>query len=247
MAKFAHDEVVPYSNKDEGKKKQVAEMFNKIAHRYDFINRLLSAGTDISWRKKAIAEIKTIQPKTILDVATGTGDMAIMMCKILQPESITGIDISEGMLEYGRKKIAAQGFEHMIDLQSGDAETINFPDKSFDAVTVAFGVRNFENLENGLREMHRVLKPGGKLMVLEFSRPKRKIFRGLYNFYMKKFAPAAGKVFCNNPEAYSYLGNSVRLFPEREQFTNIMKEAGYENIYFKTLSLGICCIYCGNR
>lgn len=247
MAKFAHDEVVPYSHKDEGKKKQVAEMFNKIAPRYDFINRFLSVGTDRGWRKKAITEIKSILPKRILDVATGTGDMAVMMCKMLQPESIIGIDISEGMLEYGRKKIETQGLNHIIHLQSGDAETINFPDKSFDAVTVAFGVRNFENLENGLREMYRVLKPGGKLMILEFSRPRQKMFRGLYNFYMKKFAPAAGKFFCNNPEAYSYLGNSVRLFPEREHFTGIMSEAGYNNIYFKTLSLGICCIYCGSR
>jgi len=247
MAKFAHDEIVPFEKSNLDKKQQVAKMFDSIACRYDFLNRLLSAGIDIRWRKKAIAQLKDLQPKKVLDVATGTADVALMTYHKLKPEKIIGIDISDGMLELGRKKIQKQGLQHVIELFNGDSETINYPDKSFDAVTVAFGVRNFQNLEKGLSEMFRVLKPGGKLVVLEFSRPKQKGFKGLYNFYMKVVAPKAGSMFADNKDAYQYLNNSVQAFPEREQFTELMKQTGYKNIYFKTLSLGICCIYCGSK
>jgi len=247
MTKFAHDDIVPYRQSDLDKKHQVARMFDSIAFRYDFLNHFLSIGRDVRWRKKAIAELKELQPQTVLDVATGTADVAIMTYHILHPQKIIGIDISDGMLNLGKKKIERQDLQHVIELCNGDSETINYPDNSFDAITVAFGVRNFQNLEKGLAEMLRVLKPGGKLVVLEFSRPKQKGFKVLYNFYMKVIAPKAGSMFANNKDAYQYLNNSVQAFPEREQFTELMKQTGYSKIYFKTLSLGICCIYCGSK
>jgi len=247
MAKFAHDEIVPDKDSDLQKKEQVAEMFNDISGKYDFMNRFLSAGTDVGWRKKAIAELKSLNPKNLLDVATGTGDMAILTYSILQPSNITGIDISTGMLEVGRKKISEKGLGSHIELLTGDSETIIFGDNTFDAITVAFGVRNFQNLEKGLKEMLRVLKPGGKLVVLEFSRPKNFVFKGVYNLYMNFIAPSFGKMFAKNKKAYRYLNDSVQAFPERQQFTNILKSAGYRDTYYKTLSLGICSIYCGSK
>ena len=247
MTQFAHDNIVPDKESSLEKKEQVASMFNDIAKRYDFLNHLLSAGIDKSWRKKAIKQLKDIQPKTILDVATGTADVALMSYKILKPDKIIGIDISDGMLALGREKIAKQNLSGVIELYNGDSEQINYPDNYFDAVTVAFGVRNFQNLEKGLREMLRVLKPGGKLVVLEFSRPCTTGFKSFYNFYMKIVAPKAGSMFAKNKEAYKYLSDSVQAFPEREQFTEIMKQAGYKNVYFKPLSLGICCVYCGSK
>lgn len=247
MTKFAHDDIVPDNTSDLDKKQQVAGMFDNIAKRYDFLNRLLSGGIDVSWRKKAIAQLKELKPKIVLDVATGTADVALMTWKALKPEKIIGIDISDGMLALGRKKIEKQNLQNVIELFNGDSETINYPDNSFDAVTVAFGVRNFQNLEKGLREMLRVLKPGGKLVVLEFSKPRQTGFKGLYNFYMKSIAPTAGNLFANNKDAYQYLSDSVQAFPEREQFTEVMQQTGYNNIYFKPLTMGICCIYCGSK
>ncbi|SIT17129.1 demethylmenaquinone methyltransferase [Filimonas lacunae] len=247
MANFAHDHVVPYQDSELEKKQQVANMFDSIAGRYDFMNRFLSAGIDVKWRKKAINLLKPLQPQNVLDVATGTGDVAIMTARMLQPKKITGIDISEGMLEIGREKIVKQGLSAIIDLQKGDSETINFPDNSFDAITVAFGVRNFQNLEKGLKEMLRVLKPGGKLVVLEFSRPKEPVFKTLYNIYMNLIAPGVGKMLAKNKEAYQYLNDSVQAFPEREQLVSIMQGLGYRDTSYKTLTLGICCIYCGSK
>lgn len=222
-------------------------MFNSIAFRYDFINRFLSAGIDIRWRKKAIRQLVKIQPKTILDVATGTADVAIMASGILNPDKITGIDISDGMLELGRKKVEKAGFSGKIELLNGDCETINFKNDSFEAVTVAFGVRNFENLEKGLSEILRVMKPGGKLVVLEFSKPKSAVVKALYNFYMKVITPNLGKIFSKNRNAYQYLDESIQKFPEGKNFTNILDSLGYKNTYFKPLSLGICSIYCGEK
>ena len=208
-----HDSVVPFKDSGLSKKEQVAQMFNDIAGRYDLLNRLLSGGIDIYWRKRALRELNDIKPRTILDVATGTADLAIMAEKSLHPDKITGIDISEGMLELGRKKIAAAGFSN-IELQKGDSEKIDFRDNSFDAITVSFGVRNFENLGNGLREMYRVLKPGGKLVVLEFSKPKASAFKGIYKLYMNVVAPCVGKMISKNQAAYQYLNDSVQAFPE---------------------------------
>ena len=247
MSDYAHDTVVPYKGSELGKKQQVAGMFNDIAFRYDFLNRFLSAGIDIRWRKKAIKQLLQIQPKTILDVATGTADVAIMASGILKPEKITGIDISDGMLEIGRKKIEKLGLQNRIELLNGDCETIKFDNDSFEAVTVAFGVRNFENLEKGLSEIKRVLKPGGKLVVLEFSKPRSAVVKAMYNLYMKIIAPNVGKLFSKNRNAYQYLDESIKKFPEGKNFTAILDNLGYRNIYFKPLSLGICSIYCGEK
>jgi demethylmenaquinone methyltransferase/2-methoxy-6-polyprenyl-1,4-benzoquinol methylase len=247
MPKFDHDTVVPFKESSLSKKEQVASMFDKIAFRYDFLNRFLSAGIDVGWRKKAIKELKAIKPQTVLDVATGTGDVAILANKILAPQKIVGIDISEGMLELGRKKIEKLHLEDKIELIKGDSEIINFPDESFDAVTVAFGVRNFENLEKGLKEMRRVLKPGGKLVVLEFSKPKQFAFKGFYNLYMNVVAPGIGKMIAKNRDAYQYLNDSVQKFPEGQQFVDILNACGYKNTYNKPLTFGICSIYCGSK
>ncbi len=247
MAKFAHDEVVPDHESGLQKKEQVARMFNSIAFRYDFMNRFLTAGIDIRWRKKAIQQLKESNPKKILDVATGTADVAILTYQMLQPEKITGIDISEGMLELGRKKLTTLHLTDRIELKKGDSELLSFDDNSFDAVTVAFGVRNFQNLQKGLTEMLRVLKPGGRLVVLEFSKPSQPIFKALSNFYMNVITPAIGRLFTNNQSAYQYLNDSVQAFPEGQPFLSILQEAGFTETYLKRLSLGICTIYCGSK
>jgi demethylmenaquinone methyltransferase/2-methoxy-6-polyprenyl-1,4-benzoquinol methylase len=247
MTDFAHDSVVPYKDSGLNKKEQVASMFNDIAGRYDFLNGFLSGGIDTMWRKKAIAQLNDLNPKTILDVATGTADVAIMASRQLNPGKITGIDISDGMLEIGQKKIEKLGLQQTIELLNGDSEAINFNDNSFDAVTVAFGVRNFQHLETGLREIKRVLKPGGKLVVLEFSKPKMPFVRTFYNFYMKIVTPNMGKFFSKNRDAYKYLDESIKKFPEGKNFTTILDELGYKKTYYKPLSLGICSIYCGEK
>jgi demethylmenaquinone methyltransferase/2-methoxy-6-polyprenyl-1,4-benzoquinol methylase len=247
MGKFEHDTVVPVQGSAMSKKEQVADMFDNIAFRYDFLNRFLSAGIDVRWRKTALRQLKAIEPKTILDVATGTADVAILANSVLQPEKIIGIDISDGMLDLGRKKIAKLGLGQLIELQNGDSETINFLDNTFDAVTVAFGVRNFEHLEKGLSEILRVLKPGGKLVVLEFSKPKTPVVKQFYNLYMKVVAPAMGKLFSKNRNAYRYLDESIKKFPEGKNFTQILDNLGYRNTYCKPQSAGICSIYCGEK
>ena len=245
MEKFAHDSVVPKKNSSLSKKEQVADMFDTIAFRYDFLNRFLSAGIDITWRKKAIKQLLSLQPKKVLDVATGTADVALLTYEILKPEKIVGIDISEGMLDLGRQKIAEKNLQNKITLFTGDSENIEFEDNVFDAITVAFGVRNFQNLLKGLQEMRRVLQPGGKLVVLEFSKPKNKVFKQFYNLYMNVIAPSFGKLFAKNKDAYKYLNDSVQAFPEGQTFLTIMHEAGFTQTYLKSLSLGICTIYCG--
>ena len=247
MTEFEHDTVVPYQKSTLSKKEQVATMFDDIAFRYDFLNHFLSGGVDVGWRKKAIKQLSSLQPKQILDVATGTADMAIIESAILNPEKITGIDISEGMLEIGRKKIDKLGLSNKIELINGDSETINFADNSFDAVTVAFGVRNFEDLEKGLSEIKRVLKPGGKLVVLECTKPKMIVIKQLYNVYMNRITPAIGKLFSKNRNAYSYLNESIKKFPEGKNFTSILNNLGYKNTYCKPLTLGTCSIYCGEK
>jgi demethylmenaquinone methyltransferase/2-methoxy-6-polyprenyl-1,4-benzoquinol methylase len=246
MTKFSHDTVVPYRHSVKSTKDQVAGLFDKIAYRYDFLNRFLSGGTDILWRKMMLAELRSLSPKTILDVATGTGDVAIMAAKMLKPEKVTGIDISEKMLEIGRKKITKLLLNNKIDLLLGDSEAINSADNSFEAVTVAFGVRNFENLEKGLSEILRVLKPGGKLVILEFSRPVG-AFRWIYNLYMNNLAPFFGRLFCKDKEAYQYLHSSVKAFPEGETFLHILQQVGFKETTLNRLSLGICTIYCGRK
>ena len=247
MGKFAHDTIVPQKDSSLSKKEQVADMFNSIAFRYDFLNRFLSAGIDITWRKKAIRQLTALQPQTVLDVATGTADVALMTYDLLHPKKIIGIDISEGMLDLGRKKITARNLDNTIQLFTGDSENIGFQADTFDAITVAFGVRNFQNLSKGLEEMRRVLKPCGKLVVLEFSKPKNVLFKGVYNIYMNNIAPGFGKMVAKNKDAYQYLNDSVQAFPEGDSFLGIMKEAGFNQTYLQKLTLGICTIYCGTK
>src|SRR5258708_2563681 len=252
MAEYTHDKVVPFKDSELGKKQQVADMFDRIAFRYDFLNRFLSGGIDIYWRKRAIRELAAAPQGdphgwNILDVATGTADMAIMMSRYLSPEKITGIDISTGMLDIGRQKIARLKLEDRVELYTGDSEAILFPDNSFDAISVAFGVRNFENLEKGLQEMLRVLKPGGRLVVLEFSQPKKAGFRQLYEVYLRLVAPGIGRLLSKSREAYAYLNESVKAFPEGEDFVEILDKNGYIDTRLKRLSLGICTIYTGGK
>ncbi len=247
MTNFKHDKVLPYENSSLNKKEQVEEMFNSIAFRYDFLNRFLSGGSDVRWRKKAINELKDLKPQQILDVATGTADMAIACYQMVKPKKIIGIDISQSMLEIGTKKIEKAGLQNFIELHKGDSEILNYSNNFFDAVMVAFGVRNFANLEKGLTEMLRVLKPGGKLIVLEFSKPKQKLFKSLCDFYMNYVTPQIGNLFTKNKKAYEYLNNSVQAFPERESFLNVLNSIGYRKTYYKALSFGICSIYCGEK
>ena len=209
--------VVPYKEENISKKEQVARMFNNISNRYDFLNHFLSMGIDKGWRKKAIQILKPSAPKILLDVATGTGDFALQAME-LKPEKIVGVDISDGMLEVGRKKIAARRLDSIIEMKNGDSENLPFSDNNFDAVTVGFGVRNFENLEKGLSEIYRVMKPGATLVVLEFSRPKRFPFKQIYNFYFKTILPRIGRAVSQDKSAYTYLPESVEAFPDGQNF-----------------------------
>lgn len=239
--------VVPFEGSKLSKKEQIAHMFNDIAGRYDFLNRFMSLGIDVGWRKKALGILQPLQPKVILDVATGTGDVAIMAARMLQPEKIIGIDISEGMLAFGREKVEKAGLSGKITLQEGDSETISFPDGTFDAITVAFGVRNFEHLEKGLAEMRRVLKPGGKAVILEFSNPTKTPVKQLYNFYFRYITPSIGKWIARNKAAYSYLPDSVKAFPQDQAMCDILHKTGFQAVTCKTLSFGICSIYSATR
>jgi demethylmenaquinone methyltransferase/2-methoxy-6-polyprenyl-1,4-benzoquinol methylase len=247
MAEYRHDTIVPFKGSGSSKKEQVAEMFDKIAFRYDFLNHFLSAGIDRSWRKKAIRELFELKPKTVLDVATGTADMPIMLVKLLAPDKVIGIDISEGMLGLGRQKITKLGLKEKINLQTGDAENIFFSNASFFAVTVAFGVRNFQNLEKGLSEMYRILKPAGKLVILEFSKPTKGYILPFYKIYLRVVAPRIGKMVSGSLDAYKYLNDSVNAFPEGKAFTAILEKTGFRETYFKKLSFGICTVYCGTK
>jgi demethylmenaquinone methyltransferase / 2-methoxy-6-polyprenyl-1,4-benzoquinol methylase len=238
--------VVPYKEEASGKKEQVAKMFNSISGNYDFLNHFLSLGIDIIWRKKAIKMLKSHQPKVILDVATGTGDFALEALK-LNPEKIIGVDISEGMLDVGRKKMVEKKVDHLIDLQKGDSENLPFEENKFDAIIVAFGVRNFENLERGLGEMLRVVKPGGKVVILEFSRPRSFPFKQLYSFYFKFIVPKIGRLVSNDRSAYTYLPESVQAFPDGNHFTQLLSRLGYQNTTCKPLTFGISSLYTGTK
>lgn len=222
-------------------------MFDRIAPRYDFMNRFLSAGIDQHWRRKAIGLFKKDRPQRLLDVATGTGDMAIMAARMLAPQQIIGIDISEGMLAKGRQKVAQARLHNTISLHSGDGETINFEPATFDGVMVAFGVRNFENLEKGLREILRVMKPGAQLVVLEFSKPQAPVIKQLYTFYMGYVAPQLAKWFNQNKKAYQYLNESAKAFPDRSAFVQILNETGFSETRYQSLTFGICCLYSARK
>lgn len=238
--------VVPYKQDNSAKKDQVAKMFDNISGNYDFLNHFLSLGIDIIWRRKAIKLLKSIAPKQILDVATGTGDFAIEALK-LNPQKVTGVDISEGMLEVGRVKMKERKLDDRIELLYGDSEKLPFGENKFDAVIVAFGVRNFENLENGLAEMLRVVKPGGKVVVLEFSKPRKFPFKQLYRFYFKFVLPKIGRWVSKDSSAYTYLPESVEAFPDGDGFIKILNRLGYKNTACKPLTFGISSLYIGTK
>ncbi|MEP0368480.1 MAG: bifunctional demethylmenaquinone methyltransferase/2-methoxy-6-polyprenyl-1,4-benzoquinol methylase UbiE [Cyclobacteriaceae bacterium] len=238
--------VLPYKDKQASKKEQVATMFDNISGNYDFLNHFLSLGIDIAWRKKAIKQLKKDQPKQILDIATGTGDFAIEALA-LNPDKVTGVDISEGMLDVGRAKMKKRKLDDKIELLKGDSEGLLFPDNNFDAVIVAFGVRNFEHLEKGLADMFRVLKTGGKVVILEFSKPKAFPFKQLYQFYFKWILPVIGKIVSKDNAAYTYLPESVQEFPDGQDFLNILEKIGFKNTQCKPQTLGISSIYVGTK
>lgn len=221
-------------------------MFDNISHRYDLLNHLLSFGIDRFWRKKAIRLLKPNHPKSILDIATGTGDFAIAALR-LHPEYIIGIDISQGMIEQGKQKMIRKKLNDRIDLQHGDSENLAFEDNKFDAVIVAFGVRNFEQLDRGLSEMYRVLVKNGTAVILEFSRPAHFPFKQIYNLYFKNILPLVGRLISRDPSAYTYLPESVQVFPEGDGFLKILSEIGFINTRCIPLTFGISSIYIGTK
>lgn len=238
--------VVPLPGSGQSKKEQVAGMFDRIAGRYDFLNHFLSLGIDKGWRKKAIRTLKPVAPRLILDVATGTGDLAIAAMS-LQPQQVTGVDISEGMMEIGRKKLADRKLADKITLQYGDSEQLPFSSGHFDAITCAYGVRNFEHLEKGLQEMNRVLRSGGRIAILEFSRPKSFPFKQLYHFYFRYILPVLGKSVSKDATAYTYLPESVAAFPEGRQFCAILEQCGFRSVQARPLTMGITTLYTAEK
>jgi demethylmenaquinone methyltransferase/2-methoxy-6-polyprenyl-1,4-benzoquinol methylase len=246
LEKIKSEEIKPYEQ-DAEKKQQVSKMFNNISGKYDFLNHFLSAGIDRRWRKKAISKLKDINPKQLLDVATGTGDLALEAHKQLKPEKIIGIDIAVKMLEIGRTKLKRKGLTEIITFEEGDSENLPFEDNSFDAVIVAFGVRNFANVEKGLQEMIRVLRPEGKCVILEFSKPKVFPIKQLYNFYFSSILPGIGRITSKDKKAYSYLYESVQAFPEGKDFEQLLQKLGLNQTSCEALTMGICSIYTGTK
>lgn len=241
------EEIKPYHDTGATKKQQVADMFDNISGTYDFLNHFMSLGIDILWRKKAIRSLKKYRPQYMLDVATGTGDFAIEAVRQLNPEKIVGVDISAGMLDVAREKIIKKNLQKQFEVLLGDSERLHFADNTFDAVTAAFGVRNFENLEKGLADICRVTKPGGKVVILEFSNPKGWFVKGLYNFYFRRITPLIGKLFSQDRRAYEYLPKSVAAFPDGKDFTTILKKVGFSDAIDRPQLFGICTIYIGTK
>ncbi len=238
--------VKPYKNSELGKKEQVTKMFDTISENYDGLNRVISFGIDVNWRKKVVKLVSENNPKQILDIATGTGDLAIMMAS-LNPDRIVGLDISEGMLAVGKQKINKQNLSNKIEMVVGDSENIPFKDNTFDAITVSFGVRNFENLDKGLQEINRVLKPGGKFVVLETSNPTKFPFKQGYKLYTNFLLPIIGKVFSKDKIAYSYLSESANAFPFGEVFNNILQKNGFNNTKNIPVTFGVASIYTATK
>jgi len=240
------EKVKPYKNSELGKKEQVAKMFDTISKEYDGLNRVISFGIDVKWRNKVVKIIGNTNPDSILDIATGTGDLAINLTKT-KASKIIGLDISEGMLEVGRKKIEKLHLNNTIEMVFGDSEKIPFEDNSFDAITVAFGVRNFENLEKGLSEIYRVLKIGGTFAVLETSIPTKTPYKQGYTFYSKNILPLIGKLFSKDKSAYKYLSDSAAAFPYGEAFNNILQKIGFIAIENKPQTFGVASIYIAKK
>ncbi len=238
--------VTPYKDSALSKKEQVAQMFDNVSNNYDFLNRIMTFGIDIKWRKKVVAIVGKKKPETILDIATGTGDFAIMLSK-LNPKKITGLDLSKGMLDIGIKKVKDKNLDGLIDMVLGDSEKLPFEDKSFDAITVGFGVRNFENLDKGLQEIYRVLKTDGIFVVLETSQPEKFPVKQIFNFYSKYIIPTIGKLFSKDKRAYTYLPQSAAIFPYGQQFNNILEKNGFNNATNKPLTFGAASIYTATK
>lgn len=247
LMSYSHNEVKPYEASEQNKTKQVSKMFDNIAPYYDFLNRFLSLGIDTIWRKKAIKQLAEIKPKNVLDVATGTADMALEIWKQVAPDKIMGIDISARMLEVGQKKIDKKQLGEKIELKLEDSENLSFEGNTFDAVSVAFGVRNFENLEKGLEEIYRVLRKGGRLVVLEFSKPTIFPFKQIFQFYFRNILPFIGRFTSKDPKAYRYLYESVQAFPDGKDFEEVLRKTGFTTTKIIPLSLGICSIYLGEK
>lgn len=241
-----HSSVTPYKDSQDSKKKQVTAMFDNIAGNYDQLNRVISFGIDVSWRKKVVKIIKSTHPQTVLDIATGTGDLAIAMSST-GAKKIIGLDISPGMLEVGKVKVTQQKLEGLIEMVVGDSEALPFKEGEIDAVTVSFGVRNFENLEKGLGEIYRVLKPGGKLVVLETSVPSQFPFKQGYYFYTRNLLPLIGKLFSKDKVAYKYLSDSAAAFPCGKAFNNILEKVGFKEVVNKPQTFGVASIYVGTK
>ncbi len=235
-------DVKPYKDKNNSRKEQVTEMFDNISGNYDFMNRIMTFGIDVKWRKKVVKMIAETQPEKILDIATGTGDFAIMLAEI-KPKKIVGLDISKGMLEVGKEKVKEKGLDNLIEMVLGDSENLPFEDNSFDAVTVGFGVRNFEDLDKGLQEINRVLKPGGIFVVLETSQPEKFPFKQLYKFHSKYIIPLLGKLFSKDQSAYQYLPESAEAFPYGEAFNNILRKNEFTSVTNIPLLFGASSIY----
>ena len=234
--------VTPYQDKERSKKEQVTEMFDNIAPRYDFLNHFLSMGIDIRWRRKAVKMLKPYEPRIVLDIATGTGDFAIEALK-LNPEKVIGLDISPGMLEVGRQKMEKKKVNDRVEMVLGDSEDLHFEDDSIGAVTVGFGVRNFEHLEIGLSEILRVLEPGGAAVILEPAVPRKFPMKQLFGLYFRGILPLIGRMVSKDSRAYTYLPESVKAFPNGQEFVDICTKVGFRNVKFKPLSLGICSLY----
>jgi demethylmenaquinone methyltransferase/2-methoxy-6-polyprenyl-1,4-benzoquinol methylase len=235
-------DVKPYKDKNSSRKEQVTEMFDNISENYDFMNRIMTFGIDVSWRKKVVKMVAETQAQKILDIATGTGDFAIMLAKI-KPKQIVGLDISSGMLEIGKKKVKEKGLDNLIKMVLGDSENLPFENDSFDAVTVGFGVRNFENLDKGLQEINRVLRPGGIFVVLETSQPDKFPFKQLYKFHSKYIIPLLGSIFSKDKKAYDYLPESAEAFPYGEAFNNILLKNKFISVKDYPLLFGAARIY----
>lgn len=238
--------VTPYKDSQLGKKKQVEQMFDTISENYDGLNRVISFGIDTSWRKKVIDLVKQTNPKNALDIATGTGDLAISLAEAGIPK-VVGLDLSEGMLSVGRKKIIEKKLDHIIEMTQGDSEALPFENDSFDAITVAFGVRNFETLENGLKEILRVLKPGGIFVVLETSVPTKFPFKQGYRFHCRFILPTVGKLFSKDKVAYKYLSDSAAVFPFGEKFNNILAKVGFTQVRHLPQTMGVATIYTASK
>ena len=240
------EKVNPYKDSDQSKKVQVTKMFDTISKEYDGLNRVISFGIDIKWRNKVVDLVADTNPKNILDIATGTGDLAISLTAT-SAEEIIGLDISDGMLEVGRKKIASKKLDGIISMVIGDSEDLPFEDHTFDAITVAFGVRNFEHLEKGLAEILRVLKPNGIFVILETSVPTNPLYKAGYSFHTKLIMPTIGKIFSKDKVAYSYLSESASLFPYGEALYNILRKIGFINVVDRPQTMGVATIYSASK